>query len=224
MISRLDMTFLVDRKVHVVGKADREHRAAFRRIAGRDLAAVRLDDPPANGQARANAGLLRAHIGVEDSVAQVLRNARPIVGDRDRDPRRRTIMRPSGRRFAVLGDALADAAAVIRMFPPWGRVSRALHKRLRKSWRSCSWSASIISGRSAKSQRICTLLLIGAGANQFQGLLNRLAHVPRPFLQRRRPGKIEERLDRTLQTRRLRFQDGQVAVGQSVGRQGETAG
>ncbi len=56
------------------------------------------------------------------------------------------------------------------------------------------------------------LLLIGAGTNQFQGLPERSTHVLRPFLQCRRPGKIEKGLDRTLQTRRLRFQHGQIAI------------
>ena len=66
-------------------QADREHRAAVRGVARDDFAAVRLDDLPANGQAQPDAGVLRAHVGFEDLVAQILRESPgPLSGDRDR--------------------------------------------------------------------------------------------------------------------------------------------
>ena len=51
-----------------------------------DLAAVGLDDAAADGQAQAQAGILRAHVGVEDLIGRFRGDPRSVVGDRDRDP------------------------------------------------------------------------------------------------------------------------------------------
>ena len=106
--------------------------------------------------------------------------------------------------------------AATRMVPPCGSASSALQQQVEKELAELLVIGLDHQRPAGHFAMDLHSLPLGAGMNQLQRLLDAAANVSRLFRQRGRAGEIEKRLQQSLQPRRLRFQNAQVAVGQSA--------
>ena len=160
----------------------------------------------------AQAGLLGAEIRVEYPFGRTGGNARPLIGDGQRDPR---CVRATGTGVGTLvrgsyRDADQDRAALGLSIH---RVEYEIKQQLAKLF-----VIGLNDNRPVGHVAVqADALLLAARGDQLDGLLHNLAEIAAAFFQFGRAGEIEKRLDRTLQSSDLCCEDGQVAAGQPAG-------